>query len=337
MATIITTTLFWQFVILNFVNVLINTARSLTTVKGGKWIASLMNALCYGYYTVIIVITATYEMPLALKIVAVAIVNFVGVFAIKLGEEKITKEKLWIYNATAKVPNNELLKVIELLDNADIAKGTEGTIDDIRYANAGNSFLMEPWVRPWRNQNTQIGEDHKRSYSDVRGNDKIERVLQDEKFIQFTRQTFWKYMNLLMPEYERSVEVEDLNRNFWVIGQVLTLIYNFLFAPDNPISQIFDNMLDEICQLWENLLYLWAGFAIISQDLYERDIRVIVVPASNDDKYSYVKYDNFNVFATPHEAKLWEKVKYLKDVYNIMRLMKILATQKNKFFDSILL
>ena len=47
MTTIITTTLFWQFVILNFVNVLINTARSLTTVKGGKWIASLMNALCY--------------------------------------------------------------------------------------------------------------------------------------------------------------------------------------------------------------------------------------------------------------------------------------------------
>lgn len=99
MTTIITTTLFWQFVILNFVNVLINTARSLTTVKGGKWIASLMNALCYGYYTVIIVITALYEIPLPLKIVAVAFVNFVGVFCIKLGEEKIQKEKLWIYNA----------------------------------------------------------------------------------------------------------------------------------------------------------------------------------------------------------------------------------------------
>ena len=118
--TIITTTLFWKFVILNFVNVLINTARSLTTVKGGKWIASLMNALCYGYYTVIIVITATYEMPLALKIVAVAIVNFVGVFAIKLGEEKITKEKMWIYNATAKVCDSELLKVVDLLNNVDI-------------------------------------------------------------------------------------------------------------------------------------------------------------------------------------------------------------------------
>ena len=110
--TIITPKLFWQFVI--------NTARSLTTVKGGKWIASLMNALCYGYYTVIIVITATYEMPLALKIVAVAIVNFIGVFAIKLGEEKITKEKLWIYNATAKVTSEELNNAISILKNADV-------------------------------------------------------------------------------------------------------------------------------------------------------------------------------------------------------------------------
>ena len=118
--TIITTSLFWQFVILNFVNVLINTARSLTTVKGGKWIASCMNALCYGYYTVIIVITATYDIPLPLKIVAVAIVNFIGVFCIKLGEEKIQKEKMWIYNATAKVSDNELLNIVNLLKETDI-------------------------------------------------------------------------------------------------------------------------------------------------------------------------------------------------------------------------
>lgn len=118
--TIITTSLFWQFVILNFVNVLINTARSLTTVKGGKWIASCMNALCYGYYTVIIVITATYDIPLVLKIIAVAIVNFVGVFCIKLGEEKIQKEKLWIYNATAKMSTKEILDVVALLKLANI-------------------------------------------------------------------------------------------------------------------------------------------------------------------------------------------------------------------------
>lgn len=99
MTIILTSYLFWQFVILNFINVLINTARSLTTIKGGKWIASVMNAICYGYYTIIIVITATYDMPIVIKCVAVAFVNFVGVFTIKFCEEKIKKEKLWIYKA----------------------------------------------------------------------------------------------------------------------------------------------------------------------------------------------------------------------------------------------
>lgn len=97
--TIFTTYLFWQFVVLNFINVLVNTARSLCTIKGGKWVASIMNALCYGYYTVIIVITATYEMPLLMKCFAVAFVNFVGVFTIKFCEEKMKKDSLWIYNA----------------------------------------------------------------------------------------------------------------------------------------------------------------------------------------------------------------------------------------------
>ncbi len=118
--TIITSTLFWQFVILNFINVLINTARSLTTVKGGKWIASIMNAFCYGYYTVIIVITATYEMPLLLKCIAVAIVNFVGVFTIKFCEEKMQKEKRWVFLATAKIENNAVVDVAEKLRALDI-------------------------------------------------------------------------------------------------------------------------------------------------------------------------------------------------------------------------
>ena len=118
--TIITTTLFWQFVILNFINVLINTARSLTTVKGGKWVASVMNALCYGYYTVIIVITATYEMPLLMKCIAVAIVNFVGVFTIKFCEEKMQKEKRWVFLATAKIENNAVIDVAEKLKALEI-------------------------------------------------------------------------------------------------------------------------------------------------------------------------------------------------------------------------
>lgn len=120
MTAIFTSVLFWQFVILNFINVLINTARSLCTVKGGKWIASVMNALCYGYYTIIIVITATYEMPLVLKCIAVAIVNFIGVFTIKFCEEKMTKDKRWVFLATAKIANNSIVEVGEKLKTLNI-------------------------------------------------------------------------------------------------------------------------------------------------------------------------------------------------------------------------
>ena len=120
MTAIFTSVLFWQFVILNFINVLINTARSLCTVKGGKWIASLMNALCYGYYTIIIVITATYETPLVLKCVAVAIVNFIGVFTIKFCEEKMTKDRKWVFLATAKIANNAIVAVGEKLKALNI-------------------------------------------------------------------------------------------------------------------------------------------------------------------------------------------------------------------------
>jgi len=69
--------------------------------------------------------------------------------------------------------------------------------------------------------------------------------LNNKEHLQFTH-LFNKYLRLLMPEYEREVEAEDLNRNFWVIGQVLAAILAYLFNPDNPIRRLMDEMLDEI-------------------------------------------------------------------------------------------
>jgi hypothetical protein len=140
---------------------------------------------------------------------------------------------------------------------------TNITVDNILKANAGNSFNEDkPWVIPW---NSMDGPDA--TYSTVRANDKIKRVLNDERFLQFTHKLFDKYIRLLMPEYQRVVEVEDLNRNFWVIGQVLTGLLAFLFDEDSPLNDIFEGLLDEIAQLWENLLYLWVAFALISQEI----------------------------------------------------------------------
>ena len=133
MNEILTTSLFWWFVGLNFINVLVNTARSLITVKGGKWLAAIANSVCYGYYTVIIVITATYEMPLIVKCVAVAIVNFIGVFTIKFCEEKLQKDKLWVYNVTAKEHSETIDNLILLLKGASIKLVYNTVIEDKLY------------------------------------------------------------------------------------------------------------------------------------------------------------------------------------------------------------
>ena len=90
------------FVVLNIVNVIIQTVKSLATVKCGKTVAAIVNAVAYGLYTVVVVYTVC-DLPLWLKVVVVGLCNLVGVFFVKWGEEKARKDKLWKVEAT--IPN----------------------------------------------------------------------------------------------------------------------------------------------------------------------------------------------------------------------------------------
>lgn len=82
------------YICLNIVNVILQTARSLTTIKCGKTIAALVNAVCYGVYTIVIVYTNS-AMELWIKVLVTALANLVGVYVVKLVEEKRRKDKLW--------------------------------------------------------------------------------------------------------------------------------------------------------------------------------------------------------------------------------------------------
>jgi len=82
------------FVVLNIANVIFQTVKSIATVKGGKTVAALANAIAYGLYTVVIVYTVC-DLPLWEKILIVATANFIGVFCVKWIEQKTEKEKLW--------------------------------------------------------------------------------------------------------------------------------------------------------------------------------------------------------------------------------------------------
>ena len=82
------------FVVLNIVNVIIQTVKSIATIKCGKGVAALINAIAYGFYTVVTIYTLC-DLPLLLKAGVVALCNLIGVYVVKYFEEKARKDKLW--------------------------------------------------------------------------------------------------------------------------------------------------------------------------------------------------------------------------------------------------
>lgn len=114
-----------SFVVFNIVNVIIQTIKSIVTIKCNKWVAAVVNAIAYGLYTYIVVLTAS-NLDLWFKIIVTALSNLVGVFIVKYVEEKKRKSQLWKVEFTvngilthtvdellklAKVPHNYIEKV----------------------------------------------------------------------------------------------------------------------------------------------------------------------------------------------------------------------------------
>lgn len=209
-----------------------------------------------------------------------------------------------------------------------------------------NKQQSELWVRPWFNGDGD-------TYSTVRNNDKIHRVLNSKKNLQFTRfkekqSDYWnkiiknvqevdinnpeeceKYLRLIMPMYERIVEIEDLDRNFWVIGQILSSLSAYLFGDNSPIATMLTGLLDEIAQLWENVFYLWASMIEGLEETYENP-QFIFAPivdgvniADTSKSFIYNGYDEnkFDNFAKPYlseeemSAKDWLDLAKIKLEY----------------------
>lgn len=105
------------FIVFNIVNVIIQTVKSIATIKCGKTLAAIINAVAYGLYTYIVVLTVC-DLPLWLKVVVVGAANLIGVYVVKLLEEKSRKDKLWLVKFT--IPTHRAETAKELLDNKNI-------------------------------------------------------------------------------------------------------------------------------------------------------------------------------------------------------------------------
>ena len=109
------------FALITLANVIIQTVKSLFTIKGGKLSAATVNAIAFGFYTYIIFFTADDSISLWQKALITAICNFIGVFFVKFIEERLQKDRLWIFNCTAKVESADVIKITELLKSMDIS------------------------------------------------------------------------------------------------------------------------------------------------------------------------------------------------------------------------
>lgn len=97
------------FIALNIINVILQTVKSIMTIRCGKAIAAIANAIAYALYTVVLVYMSCDLSTLA-KALVVGGCNLIGVYIVKSIEEKTNKEKIWKIEFT--IPLNKADEII---------------------------------------------------------------------------------------------------------------------------------------------------------------------------------------------------------------------------------
>ena len=97
------------FIILSIINVIFSTVRSITTIKGDKFVASVISGAYFAFYNIMLIYTVA-DFPMWQKCVITFICNVIGVYIVKYIEEKARKDKLWKVEATVKPTEAEAIK-----------------------------------------------------------------------------------------------------------------------------------------------------------------------------------------------------------------------------------
>ena len=106
------------FAIATVINVTLSTIRSIATIKCGKWVSAVANAVCYGFYPLIVMLTAKDTVSIMVNMGITAIANFVCVWVIKFIEEKAKKDKMW--KVEMAIPKEDCSLVKATLDRKNI-------------------------------------------------------------------------------------------------------------------------------------------------------------------------------------------------------------------------
>ena len=107
------------FVVCQFINVALNTAKTIIMHKEEKVSSAIINAITYGFYAIIVVMTAS-ALPLWITIVISAITNLLGVYGSMWFLERFRKDSLWEIVANITVNDTEYERFQNTLCICDI-------------------------------------------------------------------------------------------------------------------------------------------------------------------------------------------------------------------------
>lgn len=138
------------FALCTLLNVVLATIKSVMTIKGSKISAAVWNALSFGLYTYIVILTANADLTTLEKVIITVICNLIGVYAVKLVEEKMRKDRLWKWEVT--VQNSQVLDTCHALTEAGISYNYienvgKHTIFNIYAQNQKESMVVEQVIK----------------------------------------------------------------------------------------------------------------------------------------------------------------------------------------------
>ena len=88
------------FVVCSLINVILSTLKTLIMVNAGRNSAIIINAVCYGFYTLVVKQLASVDYITA--VVVTIITNIIGVWASYKIMDVFSKDKVWRITATLK-------------------------------------------------------------------------------------------------------------------------------------------------------------------------------------------------------------------------------------------
>lgn len=97
------------FFICSLINVMLSTLKTILTVKASKGVATIINAITYGFYAIVVKQLASLDLITTVTVTIVT--NIIGVYVSMWLLEKTKKDCLWKISITTK--DNTLVEKLE--------------------------------------------------------------------------------------------------------------------------------------------------------------------------------------------------------------------------------